>query len=95
VVVSDEPLPLRALEIYEQYRIHFTESYLVACAELAGVGVVASDRDGRCVSGPSWLLAQIGNRRAQDPISRVRGTHRRCRCNKCRRRGHKNQQTNA
>ena len=37
---------LCALEIYEQYRIHFAESYLAACAELSGVGVVASfDRD--------------------------------------------------
>jgi predicted nucleic acid-binding protein len=42
VVVSDEALLLRALEIYEQYRIHFAESYLAACAELSGVGVVAS-----------------------------------------------------
>ena len=42
VVVTDEALLLRALEIYEQYRIHFAESYLAACAELSGVGVVAS-----------------------------------------------------
>ena len=46
VVVADEPLLLRTLEIYEQYRIHFAESYLAASAELSGVGVVASfDRD--------------------------------------------------
>ena len=46
VAVPDETLLLRALEIYEQYRIHFVESYLAACAELSGVGVVASfDRD--------------------------------------------------
>jgi predicted nucleic acid-binding protein len=46
VVVPDEPLLLRALEIYEQYRIHFAESYLAACAEASGFGVVASfDRD--------------------------------------------------
>jgi len=46
VAVPDEALLLRALEIYEQYRIHFAESYLAACAELSGVGVVASfDRD--------------------------------------------------
>jgi hypothetical protein len=39
-------LLLRALEIYEQHRMHFAESYLVACAELSSVGVVASfDRD--------------------------------------------------
>lgn len=42
VVVPDRPLLLRALEIYEQYRIHFAESYLAACAEASGVGVVAS-----------------------------------------------------
>jgi predicted nucleic acid-binding protein len=46
VVVPDEGLLLRALEIYEQHRIHFAESYLAACAEVSGVGVVASfDRD--------------------------------------------------
>jgi predicted nucleic acid-binding protein len=46
VAVADEALLLRALEIYEQHRIHFAESYLAACAELSGVGVVASfDRD--------------------------------------------------
>ncbi len=42
VVVADEAFLLRTLEIYEQYRIHFAESYLAACAELSGVGVVAS-----------------------------------------------------
>lgn len=42
VVLPDRPLLLRALEIYEQYRIHFAESYLAACAEASGVGVVAS-----------------------------------------------------
>jgi predicted nucleic acid-binding protein len=46
VLVPDEALLLRALEIYEQYRIHFAESYLAACAEASGVGAVASfDRD--------------------------------------------------
>lgn len=46
IAVSDASLLLRALEIYEQYRIHFAESYLAACAELSGVEVVASfDRD--------------------------------------------------
>ena len=39
VVVSDLPLLLRALEIYEQHRIHFAESYLAASAEVSGVGV--------------------------------------------------------
>jgi predicted nucleic acid-binding protein len=41
-VVTDEILLLRSLELYEQYRIHFAESYLAACAELSGVGTVAS-----------------------------------------------------
>jgi predicted nucleic-acid-binding protein len=46
VAVSDDALLLRALEIYEQHRLHFAESYLASCAELSGVGVVASfDRD--------------------------------------------------
>jgi predicted nucleic acid-binding protein len=46
VVVADEGLLLRTLEIYEQHRMHFAESYLAASAELSGVGVIASfDRD--------------------------------------------------
>ena len=42
VAVPEEALLLRTLEIYEEYGIHFAESYLTACAELSGVGVVAS-----------------------------------------------------
>jgi predicted nucleic acid-binding protein len=42
VAVPDEALLLRTLEIYEQHRLHFAESYLAACAELSGAGVVAS-----------------------------------------------------
>ncbi len=42
VLVADEALVLRTLEIYEQRRIHFAESYLAASAELSGFGVVAS-----------------------------------------------------
>jgi predicted nucleic acid-binding protein len=42
ILVADETLLLRTLELYEQYRIHFAESYLAACAELSGVGTVAS-----------------------------------------------------
>jgi predicted nucleic acid-binding protein len=42
VLVPDGPLLLRALEIYEQYRIHFAEAYLAASAEVSGVGVIAS-----------------------------------------------------
>ena len=46
VAVPDEALLLRTLEIYEEYGIHLAESYLAACAELSGVGVVASfDRE--------------------------------------------------
>lgn len=46
VTVADEALLLRTLEIYEQHRIHFAEAYLAACAEILGVGAVASfDRD--------------------------------------------------
>jgi predicted nucleic acid-binding protein len=42
----DQALLLRALEIYEVNRVHFTEAYLAASAEAAGVGRVASfDRD--------------------------------------------------
>jgi len=42
ILVADEALLLRALELYEQYRIHFAESYLAACAELSGIGTVVS-----------------------------------------------------
>ena len=42
IAVPDEALLLRSLEIYEQHRLHFAESYLAACAELSGAGVVAS-----------------------------------------------------
>ena len=42
VVCVDPALLLRAAEVYEVNRIDFAEAYLVACAESAGVGVVAS-----------------------------------------------------
>lgn len=42
IVVVDEPLLLRALEVYEVDRLDFAEAYLVACAEVSGVGRVAS-----------------------------------------------------
>ena len=41
VAVGDLPLLMRTLELYEQHR-HFAESYLAACAEISGVGAVAS-----------------------------------------------------
>jgi predicted nucleic acid-binding protein len=46
LVVTDETLLLRTLELYELHRIHFVDAYLAACAEVSGIGVVASfDRD--------------------------------------------------
>jgi predicted nucleic acid-binding protein len=46
IVVVDEPLLLRALEVYEVARLDFADAYLVASAEASGVGEVASfDRD--------------------------------------------------
>lgn len=42
VTVVDEPLLLRALEVYEVDRLDFAEAYLLACAEVSGVGAVAS-----------------------------------------------------
>ena len=42
VVVVDEPLLLRALEVYELERLDFAEAYLVANAEASGVGTIAS-----------------------------------------------------
>jgi predicted nucleic acid-binding protein len=42
VVVIDEPLLLRSLEVYEIERLDFAEAYLVASAEASGVGAIAS-----------------------------------------------------
>jgi predicted nucleic acid-binding protein len=42
VVVVDEALLLRALEVYEVERIDFAEAYLVASAEASGVTSIAS-----------------------------------------------------
>jgi predicted nucleic acid-binding protein len=42
VIVVDEPLLLRALEVYELERIDFAEAYLVASAEASGVEAIAS-----------------------------------------------------
>ena len=42
VVTVDPALLLRAIEVYEVDRLDFAEAYLVACAETAGVGRVAS-----------------------------------------------------
>lgn len=46
IVVVDEPLLLRALEVYEVERLDFAEAYLVANAEATGIGAIASfDRE--------------------------------------------------
>jgi len=46
ITVLDEALLRRALEIYELNRIDFADAYLVASAEVTGVGSVMSfDRD--------------------------------------------------
>lgn len=42
IVVLDEVLLLRALELYERERLDFVTAYLAAGAERSGVGVVAS-----------------------------------------------------
>jgi predicted nucleic acid-binding protein len=42
IVVVDEPLLLRALEVYEVEGIDFAEAYLVASAEASGVETIAS-----------------------------------------------------
>lgn len=42
IVVVDEALLLRALEVYEVERLDFAEAYLVASAEASGVGAIAS-----------------------------------------------------
>lgn len=46
IVVTDRQLLHRSLELYETYRIDFADAYLIASAEVTGVGAVASfDRD--------------------------------------------------
>lgn len=42
IVVVDAPLLRRALEVYEVDRLDFADAYLVASAEVTGVGVVMS-----------------------------------------------------
>jgi len=42
VRVADADLLLRALELYELQGLDYADAYLVACAELSGVGAVAS-----------------------------------------------------
>jgi predicted nucleic acid-binding protein len=40
--VVDAELLQRAVEVYDVHRLDFADAYLVACAERAGVGVIAS-----------------------------------------------------
>ena len=42
IAVVDEPLLLRALEVYEVDRLDFAEAYLVGSAEASGVETIAS-----------------------------------------------------
>ena len=42
IVVVDEPVLLRALEVYEVERLDFAKAYLVASAEASGVESIAS-----------------------------------------------------
>jgi predicted nucleic acid-binding protein len=42
IEVADEPVLLRALEVYEVHRLDFADAYLVAEAETSGVNTVAS-----------------------------------------------------
>jgi predicted nucleic-acid-binding protein len=42
IVVVDEAVLLRALEVYEGVRLDFAEAYLVASAEASVVGAIAS-----------------------------------------------------
>ena len=42
MITVDPALLLRAIEVYEVDRLDFAEAYLVACAETAGIGTIAS-----------------------------------------------------
>lgn len=44
-LIVAETVLLRALEVCEVHRLDFAEAYLVAAAEVTGVGVVASSDD--------------------------------------------------
>ena len=69
VEVADEPVLLRALEIYEVHRLDLADAYLVAEAETSGVNAVASfgktiERSRPCVgSSPSRSGAGAGSAR--------------------------------
>jgi len=55
VSVADQPVLLRALEIYEEQRLHFAEAQLVAAAEASGVGRVLSfDRALKRATSIEW-----------------------------------------
>jgi predicted nucleic-acid-binding protein len=52
---ADQPMLLRALEVYEQQRLHFAEAQLVAAAEASGVGrVLAFDRALKRATSIEW-----------------------------------------
>ena len=52
---TDQPVLLRALEVYEQDRLHFAEAQLVAAAEASGVGRVLSfDRALKRAASIEW-----------------------------------------
>ncbi len=40
--VADADVLLRALELYELHNLGYADAYLVACAELSGIGAVAT-----------------------------------------------------
>lgn len=42
IIVADEPLLLRALEVYEVEQIDFAKAHLIASAEASGVETIAS-----------------------------------------------------
>lgn len=65
ISVADAPLLLRALELYEEQRIHFAEAYLAACAEYSGVGRVMSSTASSDASPPSSGSSQAFDRAAR------------------------------
>ena len=42
IVTVDQPLLLRAVEVYEVNRLDFADAYLVACAESTGINRIGS-----------------------------------------------------
>ena len=58
IQVSDLPLLLRTIEVYQHHHLAFADAYLVASAERSGIGVVVSFDEG---------ISKVGTVRRVEP----------------------------